>query len=56
MLVGCLLFRYCVLKAGVFVAPALAVEEYDFSRLNRNSATLEREYAGMAGHGAPIGE
>jgi len=48
ILVGGLLFRYCVLKAGVYVPPALVQEGMDFSRLNRTSADFEREYAGMS--------
>ena len=48
ILLGGLLFRYCVLKAGVFVPPALVAGGQDFSKLNRNSADLEREYAAMA--------
>ncbi len=48
ILIGCLLFRYCVLKAGVYVPIALVENDYDFSKLNRNSADLEREYSGMA--------
>ncbi|MDP6358458.1 MAG: dimethyl sulfoxide reductase anchor subunit [Planctomycetota bacterium] len=48
ILFGGLLFRYCVLKAGVFVPPALVAGGQDFSKLNRNSDDLEREYAGMA--------
>ena len=48
MLVGGLLFRYCVLKVGVYVPPALVQEGMDFSRLNRTGTDLEREYAGMA--------
>jgi hypothetical protein len=48
MLVGSLLFRYCVLKVGVYVPPALVQEGMDFSRLNRTGTDLEREYAGMA--------
>ncbi len=51
ILLGGLLFRYCVLKAGVFVPPALVAGGQDFSRLNRNSADLEREYAAMAADG-----
>lgn len=47
MLAGSLLFRYCVLKAGVYVLPALVQEGMDFSRLNRTGTDLEREYAGM---------
>ena len=48
ILAGGLLFRYCVLKAGVYVPPALVQEGMDFSRLNRTSADFEREYAGMS--------
>jgi formate-dependent nitrite reductase membrane component NrfD len=48
ILLGGLLFRYCVLKAGVFVPPALVAGGQDFSKLNRNSTDLEREYAAMA--------
>jgi formate-dependent nitrite reductase membrane component NrfD len=48
MLVGGFLFRYCVLKVGVYVPPALVQEGMDFSRLNRTGTDLEREYAGMA--------
>jgi formate-dependent nitrite reductase membrane component NrfD len=48
MLAGSLLFRYCVLKVGVYVPPALVQEGMDFSRLNRTGTDLEREYAGMA--------
>lgn len=50
ILVGCFLFRYCVLKAGVYVPAALIMADYDFSKLNRNNADLEREYTGMAVH------
>lgn len=52
ILIGGLLFRYCVLKAGVYVPSALIAGGVDLSRLNRTSDDLEREYAGMAGHGA----
>jgi sulfite dehydrogenase (quinone) subunit SoeC len=48
MLAGSFLFRYCVLKVGVYVPPALVQEGMDFSRLNRSSTELQREYAGMA--------
>ena len=48
MLIGGLLFRYCVLRVGVFVPPALVQEGMDFSRLNRTGTDLEREYASMA--------
>ncbi len=46
ILTGGLLFRICVLKAGVYVAPALVGR--DMSRLNRTGSDLEREYAGAA--------
>jgi len=52
LLAGSLLFRYCVLKAGVYVAPALVREGQDFSRLNRTDSDLRREYAGMAAQSA----
>ena len=52
MLAGSLLFRYCVLKVGVYVPPALVQAGMDFSRLNRTGTDLEREYAGMAAHHA----
>ena len=52
MLIGSFLFRYCVLKVGVYVPPALVQEGMDFSRLNRTGTDLEREYAGMAAHHA----
>ena len=52
MLAGSLLFRYCVLKVGVYVPPALVQAGMDFSRLNRSGTDLEREYAGMAAHRA----
>ncbi len=51
ILLGGLLFRFCVLKAGVFVPPALIIEGQDFSKLNRNTADLEREYSGLAAGG-----
>lgn len=44
-LLGCLLLRYCVVSAGVYVpAPALQ-QGLDFSHLTRTSGELEREYA-----------
>lgn len=49
ILVGGLLFRYCMLKAGVYVLPALIAGGTDWSKLNRTSANFEREYASMAG-------
>ncbi len=52
MLIGSFLFRYCVLKVGVYVPPALVQEGMDFSRLNRTGTDLQREYAGMAAHHA----
>ncbi len=51
ILLGGLLFRYCILKAAVFVPPALVAGGQDFSKLNRNSNDLEREYAGIAAGG-----
>ena len=45
ILLGGLLFRYCVLKAGVYVPFALV--GMDMSRLNRTDADLAREYAAM---------
>ena len=48
MLAGSLLSRYCVLKVGVYVLPALVQEGMDFSRLNRTGTDLQHEYAGMA--------
>ena len=47
ILIGGLLFRFCLLKAGVYAASALAEEAHDLSRLNRTSTDFEREYAGM---------
>lgn len=45
MLGGCLLLRYCVLKAGVLVPPPLAATRFDFIRLARtNIEVLAREY------------
>ena len=55
ILIGGLLFRYSVLKAGVYVPSALIAGGVDLSRLNRTGDDLEREYAGMAGHGADGG-
>lgn len=46
ILVGALLFRYCVLKAGVYVPSALV--GMDMSKLNRADDELAREYASMA--------
>lgn len=46
LLLGGFLFRYCVLKAGVYDLPAALIPaNVDFSRLNRSSADLAREYA-----------
>lgn len=45
VLVGSLLFRYCLLKAGVYVPAPIVQEGLDFSRLNRTSEALMREYA-----------
>ncbi len=52
ILIGGLLFRYCVLKAGVYVPFALVVGGPDWSKLNRTSTDFEREYAGMAAQSA----
>jgi formate-dependent nitrite reductase membrane component NrfD len=52
--IGALLFRYCVLRAGVYYAPAtLTPVGMDFSTLTRTSADFAHEYAGMAGNSAP---
>jgi formate-dependent nitrite reductase membrane component NrfD len=48
ILVGGLLFRFCLLKAGVYTTSALVEEARDLSRLNRTSADFEREYADTA--------
>jgi len=49
LLVGGFLFRYCVLKVGVYVPSTVVQEGVDFSKLNRTSnALLEKEYAAMA--------
>ncbi len=47
LLLGGFLFRYCLLKAAVYIPPALVATEFDLSKLNRTSADFEREYAGM---------
>lgn len=52
ILVGSFLFRYCVLKAGVYVPPGLVQAGVDFSRLNRTDSDLQREYASMTTHRA----
>jgi formate-dependent nitrite reductase membrane component NrfD len=52
ILLGALLFRYCVLKAGVYVPAAMAEGGMDLSSLKRTSVELMREYAGMATHQA----
>jgi len=48
MLLGTFLFRYCVLKAGVYVPATLVPQGMDLSRLKPTSADLQREYAAMA--------
>jgi formate-dependent nitrite reductase membrane component NrfD len=53
ILVGALLFRYCLLKAGVYVAPALVARAPELSKISRNSTAFEREYARMASAGRP---
>ena len=45
LLIGGLLLRYCVLKAGVYAPPPLVSAKVDFSTLNRTSADLQREYS-----------
>ena len=47
ILLGGFLFRYCLLKAGVYNPPAIVPAGFDFSKLNRASSEFEREYAGM---------
>jgi formate-dependent nitrite reductase membrane component NrfD len=47
ILVGGFLFRYCLLKAGVYVPISVVPAGVDLSRLNRTSTNFEREYAGM---------
>ena len=46
--IGGFLFRYSLLKAGVYVAPSIVPAGVDLSKLNRTSSQFEREYAGMA--------
>lgn len=48
ILVGAMLLRYCLLKSGVYVAPALVTRGPELSRITRNSAAFEREYGRMA--------
>jgi sulfite dehydrogenase (quinone) subunit SoeC len=51
--IGAILFRYCVLKAGVYYVPAaLTPAKMDFSTLTRTSADFAREYAGMTANRA----
>ena len=53
MLIGTFLFRYCVLKAGVYVPPALISEGTKLTTRARPTSTqLQREYAAMAVHQA----
>ena len=52
ILIGGLLFRYCLLKAGVYIAPALVEADFDLRKLNRTSTEFEREYASMGTQGA----
>lgn len=47
ILIGGFLFRYCLLKAGVYVPISVVPAGVDLSRLNRTSTDFEREYAGM---------
>ncbi len=46
ILIGSLLLRYGLLKAGVYVPAPIVQKGLDFSRLNRTSDELMREYAG----------
>ena len=49
LLVGGFLFRYCVLKVGVYVPSTVMQAGVDFSKLNRTSnAILAKEYAAMS--------
>jgi len=51
--IGALLFRYCVLKAGVYYVPAaLTPAKVQFSTLTRTSADFAREYANMTANRA----
>lgn len=52
ILIGGFLFRYSLLKAGVYVPISIVPAGVDLSRLNRTSSAFEREYAGMAAHRA----
>lgn len=52
ILIGTFLFRYCVLKVGVYVPPALMSEGMKSNRSRPTSAQLQREYAEMAAHHA----
>ena len=52
LLLGGFLFRYSLLKAGVYIPPAVVPAGFDFSKLNRTSSEFEREYAGMTMHRA----
>jgi formate-dependent nitrite reductase membrane component NrfD len=52
LLLGGFLFRYCLLKAGVYVPPSVVPAGIDLSKLNRTSSQFEREYAAMASHRA----
>ena len=54
MLVGSFLFRYCVLKVGVYVPAAVVPAGMDLSGLKRTSAELQREYAAMAAQYARV--
>jgi len=45
ILLGCLLCRYCIVRAGVYVPVPAMQPGLDFSRLMRTSSELEREYA-----------
>lgn len=50
ILIGGYLFRYCLLRVGVYVPAALVAEaNLDMGRLNRTNDILEQEYAAMVG-------
>lgn len=55
ILIGSLIFRWCLLRAGVYIAPALVEVDFDLKMLNRTSTEFEREYAGMGPQSAGRG-
>ena len=40
LLLGGFLFRYCLLKAGVYVPPSIVPAGVDLSKLNRTSSAI----------------